>query len=314
MRIDLRFNGISGAAQADLRQTVAELAERRLKPAIAGFGEERIALAGRLERSYRREAYRVALRLRLPGGVLSADEEGDSVLPALREAFDELARQVERHLAAVRREGDWRRTERRARLRALKHGLQPERRDALESLSARIARHLPGLMTFAAEELAAMAERGIAAADLIEARELIDEVVLDALSRHGEAPADDQAFLAWLYRLLVDRLDSLASAPAEAAEGLEALPPEPGVDETFEERLIAALDAAEAAPPPPPGLTALPTAWRRAWRLVRLVGLSPQQAASVLRVEAAEVEAYLAAATPVLGAHTAQRGTSPIRS
>ncbi|MCS6920910.1 MAG: hypothetical protein NZM07_03145 [Elioraea sp.] len=80
--------------------------------------------------------------------------------------------------------------------------------------------------------------------------------MLDALSRHGEAPADERALLAWLYRRLLDRLDSLASRPREAADGRKASPPEPGVDEAFAEPLIAALAAAEGPPLARPHLPA----------------------------------------------------------
>ncbi|KVN31982.1 hypothetical protein WJ63_06505 [Burkholderia pyrrocinia] len=140
MKTAISYRNISELARPDLKGLIGNLLDRHLQPHLSHFPAELVRLRATLERSGHRSLYRARLRLALPNATLACSDESPELGKALELSFAELQRQLERHIAHLRHEDNWRRKERRAGLRRLKDaaaGGTPE-----EELSAKETRRL----------------------------------------------------------------------------------------------------------------------------------------------------------------------------
>jgi ribosomal subunit interface protein len=123
MKTLIHYKNIPEASRPGLQQRVRELAERHLKQHLSRFKPELVLLHAELEKNtHHQHLHAARLRLELPGTTLTTNEEGAGVGATLRAAFDELERQLTRHIERMRGDDQWRRKERREELRALKKG------------------------------------------------------------------------------------------------------------------------------------------------------------------------------------------------
>ena len=97
MSASLSFHGIEPSSQLMLRE-VFNSHVRRLRGRLEMAAPDLVRLEGRIEKESERAVFRVSLRLKLPGSLLTASGEGID-LKAVLSAFDELEQRLDRRLA-----------------------------------------------------------------------------------------------------------------------------------------------------------------------------------------------------------------------
>ncbi|MFA8391173.1 hypothetical protein ACEPUD_13805 [Burkholderia ubonensis] len=179
MKTAISYRNISELARPDLKGLIGNLLDPHLQPHLSHFPAELVRLRATLERSGHRSLYRARLRLGLPSATLACSDESPELGKALELSFAELERQLERHIAHLRHEDNWRRKERRAGLRRLKDAAAGPAGAGLALFSDLVRPLLPELKRFVERELAYLQARG----DLASGDPAVDEVVDETLAR-----------------------------------------------------------------------------------------------------------------------------------
>jgi putative sigma-54 modulation protein len=91
---------------AELREFFALKAEK-LERLIPTFADDLVTLHATVERNAKRGDYATSLNLHLPQHTLHAEEQSRDLKGAIRAAFDELIRQVDRFKSKLRGEHRW---------------------------------------------------------------------------------------------------------------------------------------------------------------------------------------------------------------
>ena len=102
-----------------VRKLVDELIAR-LEKLIKDFDQETVFLRAVIEANPVRTLYHVSITLDLPGIILAAKAEHHDIIATLRDAFDEIERQVKKFKADLRGEQYWKRRTRREEVRRKK--------------------------------------------------------------------------------------------------------------------------------------------------------------------------------------------------
>jgi ribosomal subunit interface protein len=102
-----------------VRKLVDELIAR-LEKLIKDFDQETVFLRAVIEENPVRTLYHVSITLDLPGKTLAAKAEHHDVVRTLRDAFNEIERQVKKFKADLRGEQYWKRHTRREEVRRKK--------------------------------------------------------------------------------------------------------------------------------------------------------------------------------------------------
>lgn len=205
MKTAISYRNISELARPDLKGLIGNLLGRHLQPHLSHFPAELVRLRATLERSGHRRLYRARLRLGFPSATLACSDESPELGKALELSFAELERQLERHIAHLRHEDNWRRKERRAGLLRLKDTATGPASAGLALFSDLVRPLLPELKRFVERELAYLQARG----DLATGDPAVDEVVDETLARACERLAQRRRKLEprqWLYQIALDVL------------------------------------------------------------------------------------------------------------
>lgn len=322
MRCHLSFHRIGEPSRPRLQQMFGERAkelERRLK----NFPPALIHLEGRIEKSPNHELHRVSLRLKLPSTVLAVAEEGHDLPALMAEAFAELVRRTDKHLARLRREPLWKRHERRERLRSLikspAGAQEQERRQLYFDL---IESHLDALYGYVQRELLYLEDTGTLAPGELSAEDLVYSVVLSGLDAFDQRP-HHLTMPQWLFSLamkvVAEQVEQLRRGAPVETWSLEAPPPRPAEEPTRRDeerfeywepeqrlRLEDLVPIEETATPEQAqvrremqlvlqrAIAALPRAWRQAVVLTTLEGLDPETAAQVMGLGGQPLQEQLA--------------------
>ncbi|RMF75033.1 MAG: hypothetical protein D6738_04765 [Acidobacteria bacterium] len=223
MRVETIYDNLEldGRDRQILEREIARL-ERRARTFPPELAHLRVRLAGHGEPHPKLVETRVSLAT--PARVLEARAESRDARAAIHEAFDELTRQLERLKADLRGERDWRRRERRERLRRrLKETGAPDLtaierevgrealEDALDRLSDRVRREMTIRIT-----------EGDVDPALADANDVIDQVIARAAESWSRRP-EGAGLDAWLWSLARDEIRRLVaqSALRETTEDLE---------------------------------------------------------------------------------------------
>lgn len=201
-----------------------EKLERRLQV----FRPELVHLHGiiELENGHRTKA---SLNLRLPSGQMAAQKSGENVLAAVKNSFTELLSQVNKHKELLRGGWNWKR--RRAQGKRQVAGpatapggsggkqaeTQPQPTEENGDISNWINANLRRLERFVARELRYRVATGQIRGGQVSREEVIDEVMVSALSHEEEKP-EGLSLESWLYRLALRAIQRLARANGDIAE------------------------------------------------------------------------------------------------
>jgi ribosome-associated translation inhibitor RaiA len=106
MRIALSYKNLvkNGNLEEQFAKHISKLT--RL---LSSYQPDLVQLHATLEKNAHKEEYYISLNLTLPAGQLHATGEGGDTQVSVRRAFEELQRQVSKHVAKLRHDYQWKR-------------------------------------------------------------------------------------------------------------------------------------------------------------------------------------------------------------
>ncbi|MFJ1293689.1 RNA polymerase sigma factor [Paracoccus yeei] len=292
---------------------VIEEEVRQLEPHLARFREDLVRLEVVASQTRGKTRIQVSLRLQLPSGVIAAREEGFEIEPVLRKAFADLRHQVDRHVARLKHESEYKRPARRRRIGAP----LPSARDAAEADRRQlffdlIEDHLDTVYDTVRRELTYLECSGSVPAGYLSVGDIVDATILNGLNRFERRPTEFSV-RDWLTQLAFETVEAEAQAarravPEDAASIYEA-PEAPGGEPTESDEemfefyqpddvlLLEELVADEGGDDPEAAvakrqealalhraIAGLPALWRRVLFLVDLNETPLETASSVLGI------------------------------
>jgi RNA polymerase sigma factor (sigma-70 family) len=172
------------------------------------------------------------LNLRLPSGQMAAQKSGENPLSAIKSSFADLLSQLSKHKELLRGNWSWKRRSGRQKrqdfsapqgqaIASALPGMQsseakPQRTGDSNEIGSWINANLPRLERFVERELLYRLATGQVRDGQIAREEVIDEVMVSALSQEEEKP-DELSLESWLYRLALRAIRRLAQANADTA-------------------------------------------------------------------------------------------------
>ena len=176
---------------------------------------------------------KASLNLRLPSGQMAAQKPGETAMAAIKSAFADLLSQVKKHKELLRGNFNWKRRrapgkERTAESVALSEPVALEtpaaQQNQLQSkpvgensdIGSWINANLARLERFVEREIRYRVATEQFRADQISREEVIDEVMVSALSREEGKP-DELSLESWLYRLALRAIHRVAEDNADTA-------------------------------------------------------------------------------------------------
>lgn len=190
------------------------------------FRPELVHLKGSVDQNSSREGISVSLNLRLPSGQMAAQESAASAGAAIKAAFDGLLTQVGKHKELLRNSHSWRRR-RTQEGRPVPEVPFEETLASVPSLTATpedvrsyVNANFRRLQMFVERELYFREASGDVEPGSINAEEVVDQAVVDALDEKVEEP-DRIRIEPWLYRLAIRAMDDMASRRAQEGTGID---------------------------------------------------------------------------------------------
>jgi RNA polymerase sigma factor (sigma-70 family) len=338
MKTQISFHNLEKATHEALEDTINELARRHVERYMVRFPSDTAELQVHVEKSRHRTYYRVSEQLVLPGATLAARQEGYDLMAAVRKAFDELERELLRHIARLRQDDTWRRKERREELRRLKKAIEATPGTGAEQFGDLVRELLPKLQHFVQRELAALRARGDLNPGYPTPDDIVDEVLARAYQRQGQRPKDLDT-LQWLYQLTHEVLgEEVREYARETGRFVStgSKPPQPrgytldeqdqGVSEFWQPdemlKLEDVVPVTEETPEEIVGeeelrryfhdaLARMPNNWRRAIWLAQAEGIPLPKVARMMGVSEAEVKRWIQHGDEYLRALLREAGYRP---
>ncbi len=123
MKLDVSYRHINKESYQSTRNKLKDIMQRHLEPHVATFNASQLRLHATVEKQ--KLDYRIILRLHLPPKkVLIARAEHENMSTAITDAVDEIARQAKRHHAHISGRAQWKRKQRRQRMKGLQAEIQ----------------------------------------------------------------------------------------------------------------------------------------------------------------------------------------------
>ena len=319
MRRNLEFKNFSPSHR--LRELVEELIARLDRhapnspadtPFLRLFVDENAA----------RKLYHVSLTCDVPGRKLAAQEERHNAEEAVREAFVEIERQLEKHKETLSHSYLYKRPARREELRRQKAEAFPADGRERELFSTVAEHHLRNLYNFVRREIAHHLVTGDLPPREITAEDIVDATLLQAYREFVKGSARREV-RSWLIGLAVEKVEAeVKRSKAERAGGVhieEDIPEPPPTEEVStlgdeimdfyqpdEDQKLEDIIPDMTAPTPEQvlesrelqryinrTLATLPRVWRRAFTLHYVGGMSVAEIARMTKGAEPEVERHL---------------------
>jgi ribosomal subunit interface protein len=338
MKTQISFDNLEKAAHQKLENTIHELANRHIERYLSKFPSDTVALQVHLDKSRHHNYYRVGAQLAVPGGNLTGRQEGYDLMAAVRKSFDELERELLRHVSHLRQDDAWRRKERRDELRQLKRAIGAEAESEPAPFGDLVRALLPQLQRFVRREVAALRARGDLNPGYPTPQDIVDEVLVRAYQRLGQRPQDLDP-LHWLYQLTHEVLnDEARKSWKEAGRfvSTESKPPQPR-DYTLDEhdrsvfefwqpdemlKIEDVVPVTAETPEQQVGeqelrkyfhevLARMPNTWRRAIWLTQAEGIPVPRVARMMGASEAEVKRWIQQGDEYLRARLSEAGYKP---
>ena len=235
MKVIRTFRNLDRHGQQRAPEVIEEEV-RQLEPHLVRFREDLVRLEVVASQTSGKTRIQVSLRLQLPSGVIAAQEEGFVIEPVLRKAFADLRQRVDRQVARLKHESEYKRPARRRRIGAP----LPSARDAAEADRRQlffdlIEDHLDTVYDTVRRELTYLECSGSVPAGYLSVGDIVDATILNGLNRFKRRPTEFSV-RDWLTQLAFETVEAEAQAarravPEDAASIYEA-PEAPGVEPT----------------------------------------------------------------------------------
>ena len=326
-----------GEPDERVRRLVDELAAK-LERVVGEQPPDAVSLRVVLE-NFAHARCQVSATLTLPSGVLTAHEEGHRVGEAVRDAFAELQRQLEKHKAKVQHSDVYKRRARREQAKRQKLEALPAETRRAELFSALFEDHLPALYNFVRREVAYHVSVGDLHPDEVTADDIVAAVAVRAQREFVRKP-ESRDIRGWLIELSLDEIER--EVRRSSAEGEPAVRIEDDVPETPPAQQVSTLgdetldfyqpdedlkleDVIPDGVPTPEDiveshelqqvmahtLARVPRAWRRAFVLRYIEDFSVAEIARILGTTVQQVERELAQARGWLRRRLIAAGLAP---
>jgi DNA-directed RNA polymerase specialized sigma24 family protein len=202
------------AVEKDVQHQIEKLQKR-----LQVFRPELVHLKGVVEDVSAKEGTSVSLNLRLPSGQMAVQTKAPTAAAAVKNAFEDLLQQVNKHKDLLRASHKWQRGRRGNSARSAPPVREVPFEQTLaavfpptisaEDVRSYVNANLARLDRFVEREIYFREAQEIIAPDSISKEEVIDEAIAAALSDGQEKP-EKLALEAWLYRQALRALDSLS--------------------------------------------------------------------------------------------------------
>jgi DNA-directed RNA polymerase specialized sigma24 family protein len=203
----------------DIEKDINHLLEK-LGKRLQAFRPELVHLKGVVEQNSPREGFIVSLNLRLPSGQMAVQQAAPTASAAVKQAFDDLLHQLNKHKDLLRSSHKWLRRRHVASVRpgrgvAFEETFAAVQPSTISSDDVRsyVNANLTRLERFVERELRFREDAEISS-EKISREEVVDEVVARALGDGGDKP-DRLALEPWLYRLAIRAMDDLGGRDHE---------------------------------------------------------------------------------------------------
>ena len=231
MRRSLEFKNFSPGRR--LSELVEELIAR-LDRHAPNSPADAIFLRLFVDENAARRLYHVSLTCDVPGRMLAAQEERHNAEEAVREAFTEIERQLEKHKETLSHSYLYRRPARREALRNIRAEAVAAEERKRELFSALAERHLKQLYNFVRREIAYRQAAGDLPPGEVTAEDAVDSTLLQAYREFVKDPAERE-IKSWLIGLAVDEVEAeVKRSKAERAGSVrieEDIPETPRTEE-----------------------------------------------------------------------------------
>ncbi len=212
------------AVEKDIQHHIEKLRKR-----LQVFRPELVHLKGMVEEISVREGTSVSLNLRLPSGQMAVQAKASTAATAVKNAFDDLLQQVNKHKELLRSTHKWPRRQndssaRRSSSIPFEQTLAAVFPATVSSDDVRsyVNVNLSRLERFVEREIYFRETSDLVVPDSISKEEVIDETIASALAdgpgRDGQEKPERLALEPWLYKLAMQALDQL-SRPDESNGG-----------------------------------------------------------------------------------------------
>jgi RNA polymerase sigma factor (sigma-70 family) len=333
MKLQVKYKNVSKAQQSGVTDELKVLSGKHLERHLSRFEPDLVEFRAILESSgHHKNQHRVALRLTIPGGLLTSQSDGDSLTAAAKEAFAELEQRLIERLERMRGEDEWRRKERRQQLHRLKAALAGQSPEERNLFAQRVRSYLPMLTRLVRFELKQFRARGALTENDLMVEDVVDEVLARAyrkLDRHQEASQVLHFLLTMAVEVLTE--EARRSRARNRTLSLEGPPPREPTDLSIDETIydfyqpddLVRVEDLTPAPSEDPEealsqkeiqhhfasmLANMPANWRRAVMLTRVEGLPLEEVARILSSSEAQVRQWLANSDDYLKAQLAELG------
>jgi RNA polymerase sigma factor (sigma-70 family) len=149
----------------------------------------------------------VTVKLVLPEKTLASKEESRDVTSAIKNAFEEIERQLEAYKATQRGEPEWKRIARREELRRMKIGALADQTGDTKPFFMIVSPHLNELAQFARHAVAYAEARGDLVQGEATADELVDATLIQAHREFGKDPGKGKV-RSWLIDIFAKQLEA----------------------------------------------------------------------------------------------------------
>jgi ribosomal subunit interface protein len=319
VRHNLEFKNFSPSHR--LRELVEELIAR-LDRHTPNSPADTIFLRLFVDENAARKLYHVSLTCDVPGRMLAAQEERHDAEEAVREAFVEIERQLEKHKETLSHSYLYKRPARREELRRQKAEAIPAEERGRELFSTLVERHLKNLYNFARREIAYYLATGDLLPGEITAEDVVDATLLRAYHEFVKDPARRE-IRNWLIGQVVELVEAeVRRSKAARAGGIhieEDIPETPPTEavstlgdeimdfyQPDEDQKLEDIIPDMTAPTPEQilesrelqryvnrTLATLPRVWRKAFALHYIEGAPVTEIARMTRRPESEVERHL---------------------
>jgi RNA polymerase sigma factor (sigma-70 family) len=222
-----------------IRKLIAQLINKLQKRAKR-FPPDEVFLRLMIEENPARKLYHVSLVLEIPGKnpatkkTLATKADRHDLHETLRDAFDEIERQLEAYKSTLRGEHLWKQRARRDKLRQMKAAVVPLEQDNREIFFSLASRQLKGLYQFVRHQLAYFESVGDLIPGELTPEEVVDAVLLRAYREFVKDPAE-RDIGSWLTELATKQLESEVKRLTSEREGTvhieEDIPETPPTEE-----------------------------------------------------------------------------------
>ena len=154
MKLDISFKNIDKKSLKKIKKDVKRQMKKSLKAHLKRFDDSLTRLHATVEHA--KNVYNVSLHLHLPPKkILVARESAENAHTAIENALKDLTRQAEKHIAKISGRENWKRKERRKRLKqyqaelpSLPEASQKEASQAVESVLPKLERYIQHELTY----------------------------------------------------------------------------------------------------------------------------------------------------------------------